>query len=53
MLVKRLVRSGLRKGPTEMLILTDTALEEWYSEEAVRYLHEQASKRRVAPLEIR
>jgi len=51
-LIKRLVRCGLRKGPTEMLILPDFALEQWYSEDAVRYLHEQYSKRRGAPLEI-
>lgn len=53
MLVKRLVKSGLRKGPSEMLILTDTALEQWYSEEAVAYLHEQAEKRCGVALELK
>lgn len=52
-LVKRLVKSGLRKGPSEMLILTDTALEQWYSEEAVAYLHEQAEKRCGVALELK
>lgn len=52
-LVKRLVRSGLRKGPTNYLLLSDHVLEQWYSDEAVRYLHEQATNRRPAPLEIK
>lgn len=51
-LVKRLVRSGLRKGPSDYLLLSDTALDQWYDGEAVAYLHEQYSKRRGAPLEI-
>ena len=45
-LVKRLVRSGLRKGPSDYLILSDTALEQWWDEEAVAYLHEQAQERK-------
>lgn len=51
-LVKRLVRSGLRKGPSNYLILSDHVIETWYDEEAVAYLHEQYSKRRGATLEI-
>lgn len=46
-LVKRLVRSGLRKGPSDMLLLTDSALEQWYSEEAEAYLLEQAQERQA------
>lgn len=42
-LIKRLVRSGLRKGPSDYLLLSDTALEQWWDEEAVAYLHEQAA----------
>lgn len=42
-LVKRLVRSGLRKGPSDMLLIMDSALEQWYDEEAVAYLHEMAA----------
>lgn len=45
--MKRLVRSGLRKGPSDMLILSDTALNQWYDEEAVAYLHEQAQARKA------
>ena len=52
-LIKRLVRSGLRKGPSDMLILSDTALEQWYDGEAVSYLHERYSERRPATLEIK
>lgn len=43
-LIKRLVRSGLRKGPSEFLLLSDSALDSWYDEEAIAYLHEQAKK---------
>lgn len=46
-MVKRLVRSGLRKGPSDMLLLTDSALEQWYSEEAEAYLLEQAQERQA------
>lgn len=45
-LVKRLVRSGLRKGPSDMLLLSDSALDEWYDDDAVAYLHEAAQKRK-------
>lgn len=41
-LVKRLVRSGHRKGPSDYLILMDSELERWWDEEAVAYLHEKA-----------
>lgn len=46
-LVKRLVRSGLRKGPSDLLLLTDSALDAWYDEDAVAYLHEQAQARKA------
>jgi len=45
--VKRLVQSGMRKGPSELLVLSDHALEQWYSEEAVRYLLERKAAREV------
>lgn len=44
-LVKRLVQSGMRKGPTDLLVLPDHLIEEWYNAEAVRYLQEQKEKR--------
>lgn len=43
-LIKRLVRSGLRKGPSEMLLMLDSALEQWYDEEAIVFLHERAAE---------
>lgn len=47
-LVKRLVRSGLRKGPSDMLLISDSALEQWYDEDAVAYLHEKATEAKKA-----
>ena len=44
-LVKRLVQSGMRKGPSELLTLPDYLLEQWYTDEAYRYLQEQKEKR--------
>ena len=51
-LIKRLVRSGLRKGPSDLLILSDHTLEQWYDEDAVKYLHERYAARRTIPVEI-
>ena len=45
--VKRLVQSGVRKGPSELLVLTDHALEQWYNEETVRYLEERRAAKAV------
>lgn len=47
-LVKRLVQCGLRKGPCDLLLLSDSALNEWYNEEAVAYLHERAAEKKAA-----
>lgn len=44
-LVKRLVRSGLRKGPSDMLLLSDSALDSWYDDDAVAYMHEVSAKK--------
>lgn len=44
-LVKRLVQSGMRKGPSELLTLPDYLLEQWYTDEAYRYLQEQKAAR--------
>ena len=51
-LVKRLVRSGLRKGPSEYLLLSDSVIEAWYDAEAITYLHEQFAAKCGTPLEI-
>jgi len=40
-IVKRLVKNGWRKGPKDLLILSDSAEEQWYNEEALVYLQEQ------------
>lgn len=52
-LVKRLVQSGMRKGPSELLVLSDHALEEWYTDDAVRYLQEQKEKRSKPVAELK
>ena len=39
--VKRLVQAGVRKGPTEFLVLSDSQVNDWLNEEAERYLREQ------------
>jgi len=51
-LVKRLVEAKLRRGPPDFLILSDHVLAEWYSDEAVAYLHERAQERQRPPTEI-
>ena len=45
--VKRLIQSGQRKGPPDFLILSDSVIEKWYDDEAVRYLHEKAQERKA------
>ena len=52
MIVKKLVAKGLRKGPSELLVLSDLALEEWYTEEARQFLREQVAERRAVVAEI-
>lgn len=44
-MVKRLVQSGYRKGPSDFLLLPDSEVEKWYDEEALRYLEENLKKR--------
>ena len=53
--IKRLIRSGLRRGPSDYLILEDHVLEKWFDEDAVAYLHEcaQARKAREGVIEIK
>lgn len=43
--VKHLVRMQARKGPTDLLVLPDSALEKWYDEDAAAYLREQMARR--------
>ena len=51
-IVKRLVGSGERKGPSDLLILPEHQVEMWYNEEAVRYLKEQQAVRRQTVADI-
>lgn len=44
-MVKLLVKSGVRKGPSDLLVLPDHLIEEWYNDDAVRYLQEQKERR--------
>lgn len=44
-LVKHQVKHGLRKAPTDLLVLPAHALEDWYDKEAIRYLQEQKAVR--------
>lgn len=52
-LVKRLVQSGYRKGPSDLLVLPDHALEQWYTDEAVRYLQERKQERSKPVAELK
>ena len=49
--VKRLVGSQMRKGPTDMLLLPRHHVEQWFNDEAIRYLKEQKAKR-SAPVAV-
>jgi hypothetical protein len=51
--VRRLVRNGWRKGPTDLLLISDHEYDQWLEHEARSWLKEQVVLRRGAPLEIR
>lgn len=38
--VKKMIRAGVRKGPSDLLLLSDAFLESWYEDDAKRYLEE-------------
>lgn len=44
-MVKRLVGAGMRKGPNDLLVIPNAVADQWYTDEAVRYLQEQKEKR--------
>ena len=44
-MVKRLVEAGIRNGPSELLVMPDTAKEYWYDQEALVYLEENLKAR--------
>lgn len=52
-MVRRLVRAGLRKGPSDLLLLPDYLLDRWYNEDAIAYLHEMGRAKQGEALEIR
>ncbi len=51
-LVRRLVENGHRKGPTDLMVLPAHVVEQWLTDEAVRYLQEQKSVRQRPIAEI-
>lgn len=48
MVVKKQVRAGFRKGPSDYLVLPDSEIEHWLDEEAVRYLEENLKGRQAS-----
>src|SRR3990167_11416442 len=44
-MVKRLVESRMRPGPSELMTMSDWELELWLDQEALRYLEENLKKR--------
>jgi len=52
MLVREYVAKGLRKGPSDLLLLDNAAMDKWLSEEAVVYLKEQKARRQAVIAEI-
>ena len=44
-MVKRLVESGFRKGPSDLLLISDSEKEIWFDAEAIRYLTENLEAR--------
>lgn len=50
--VKMQVGKGLRKAPTDALILPRHHVEEWFNEEAVKFLKEQKAARQRPVAEI-
>jgi len=43
--VREQVARGTRQGPTDLLMLPDHLIEEWYEKEAVNFLREQKERR--------
>lgn len=52
MLVRKMVRAGIRKPPNELLVISDLAYEQWLREEAVSLLREQKAFRQRVIAEI-
>jgi tRNA(Met) C34 N-acetyltransferase TmcA len=50
--VRLMVKAGMRKGPSDLLIMEDWVLDRWYQQDAIEYLKEQQAKRRGVPREL-
>jgi hypothetical protein len=53
MLVRQYVAKGLRKGPSDLLVLDESAYNKWLNEEALVYLREQKARQQAIIAEIR
>lgn len=51
--MKRMVEGGYRKGPKTFMLMSDFEKEQWFDEEALRYLEEQLMRKQSAILELR
>lgn len=45
--VRLLVKNGVRKGPSELLVMEDYVLDRWWTEEAIEFLKEQKAARQA------
>lgn len=46
--VRHLVATGQRQCISDLMMLPDHAINEWYDQEAIRFLEEQAARRRAS-----
>jgi len=49
--VRNYIALGLRKGPSELLVLSDRAYDEWLTGEAIKFLKEQKARRQAVVAE--
>ena len=50
--MRNYIALGLRKGPSELLVLSDRAYDEWLTGEAIKFLKEQKARRQAVVAEI-
>lgn len=53
MLVRQYIALGLRKPPSDLLLLDEAGWDKWLSEEAIIYLKEQKAKQQIPVAVIR
>lgn len=51
--VRKMIQTGARKGPSDLLVIEDLAYEQWLEGEALAYLREQKAQRQAVVAEIR